>query len=92
MTDFTLPIPEDIYQKMLKYQEINWSDVIQKTILLRIKLLEDDHLKVSTAELLEMLGTEFQKELQELSLDQAITGYDQMRNAEWKRISTIRTS
>jgi len=92
MPNITLSIPEDIYRKMKKYREIKWSEVVRKAIVDYLKKLEENRIEVSTKELLDELGNDFKKSLDELDFEKAIEGYEKMRGAEWKRISTIRVN
>ena len=40
MTNMTLAIPEELMQRMRKFQEIRWSEVVRKAIEQRINDLE----------------------------------------------------
>ena len=92
MPNITLSIPEDIYKKMKKYSEIKWSEVVRKAIVDYLKKLEENRMEVSTKELLNELGNEFKKSLNELDFEKAVEGYKNMRDTEWKRISTIQVN
>ena len=92
MPNITLSIPDDVYRKMKKYSEIKWSEVVRKAIVDYLKRLEECRLEISTKDLLEDLGNDFKKSLDELELEKAIEGYKKMRDAEWKRISTIQAN
>jgi len=90
MPNITLSIPEDVYRKMKEYSEIKWSEVVRKAIVDYLRKLEESKTEISTKELLEELGDNFKKSLDELELEKVIECYEKMRDAEWKRISTIR--
>ncbi len=92
MPNITLSIPEDIYKKMKKYREVKWSEVVRKAILDYIKRLEESEIEKNTKEILEELGQDFKKSLSELNVEKVVKGYEKMRDAEWKRFSTIRVS
>jgi hypothetical protein len=92
MANITLAIPDDIHKKMKKYREIKWSEVVRRAIVEHIKKLEEGGFELTTKELLEELGEDFRKSLSELSLEKAVEGYEKMRDAEWKRISTTQAS
>ncbi len=92
MPNITLSIPEDIYKKMKKYREVKWSEVVRKAILDYIKRLEESEIEKNTKEILEELGQDFKKSLSELNVENVVEGYEKMRDAEWKRFSTIRVS
>ena len=88
MANITLSIPEDVYRKMKKYREIRWSEVARRAIMDYLKKLEGSY-ETTTEELLAELGEDFRKKLRELSFEEAVEGYEKMRQAEWKRLSTI---
>ncbi len=92
MPNITLSIPDDIYRKMKKYSEIKWSEVVRRAIVDYLRKLEEIPTEVSTEDLLEELGSDFKKSLDELDLEKAIEGYQKMREAEWKRLSTTQVN
>jgi metal-responsive CopG/Arc/MetJ family transcriptional regulator len=87
MPNITLSLPDDIYKKMKKYSEIKWSEVVRKAIADYIKKLEESRMEITTGELLDDLGNDFKKSLDELEFEKAVEGYEKMRDAEWKRTS-----
>ncbi|MFW5936114.1 MAG: hypothetical protein ACOCSC_02365 [Candidatus Hadarchaeota archaeon] len=91
MANITLSIPNDVYRKMKKYKEIKWSEVARKAIMEYLEQLEESDQR-TTKELLDELGEDFRSNLEKLSLEDAVEGYEKMRDAEWKRTSTITTS
>ena len=92
MPNITLSIPDDIYEKMKEYSEVKWSEVARKAIVDYIKKLEETKTEITTQELLKELGDDFKKILSELSIEKAVKGYKKMRDAEWKRTSTIQAN
>ena len=40
MGNITLALPDELQQRMRKHSEIRWSEVVRKTIALRIEMLE----------------------------------------------------
>ncbi len=88
MTNITLSMPNDVYMKMRMHKEIRWSEVVRRAIIEYIKKLEEKGFEITTKELLEELGDDFRETLSELSFENAVKGYEKMRNAEWKRVST----
>ncbi|ADC66043.1 conserved hypothetical protein [Ferroglobus placidus DSM 10642] len=92
MPNITLSIPEDIYRKIKKYSEIKWSEVIRRAIVDYLKKLEESKTEISAKELLDELGEDFKKSLNELDFERSVEGYERMRDMEWKRISTIRVN
>jgi len=92
MPNITLSLPDDIHKKMKKYSEIKWSEVVRKAIVDYIRKLEESRVEVTTKELLDDLGDDFKKSLDELEFVKALEGYKKMRDAEWERTSTIRVN
>ena len=53
--------------------------------------LKDIVEEITTKDLLEMLGEDFKKTINELSFENAAKEYKKMRNAEWNRVFIIQT-
>ncbi len=92
MTNITLSIPDEVHVKMKIHKEIRWSEVVRRAITEYMERLEEKGSEITTKELLEELGDDFRKSLNELSFEKAAKGYKKMRDAEWKRVSMIRTA
>ncbi len=89
MANITLSIPDDVHFKMKMYKEISWNEVVRRAITDFIGKLEEKGSGMTTDELLVELGDDFRKNLSELSFETAEKEYKKMRDAEWKRVSTI---
>ncbi|MBA7553429.1 hypothetical protein ES705_46020 [subsurface metagenome] len=89
MPDITLSIPEELYKKMKEHRGIRWTEVMKKAIMDYVYRLEAGKLEVTTEELLEELGSEFEKELSEISFEEAVGLYEKIREKEWERFYTI---
>lgn len=89
MPDITFSIPEEVYKKMKEHRGIRWTEVVRKAIVDYVYRLEEDKLEVTTEELLEGLGSEFEKDLSEISFEEAAGLYEKTREKEWKRFYTI---
>jgi deoxyhypusine synthase len=74
------------------HKEIRWSEVVRRTITEYIEKLEEKGSETTTKDLLEELGDDFRKSLNELSFEKAAKEYKKMKDAEWKRVSMIRTA
>lgn len=88
MPNITLSIPEDVYRRMKKHPEVRWSKIARDAIIEYLQKIEGKNV-VSSDELLKELGEEFAVDLAAISLEDAIKHYKKMREAEWKRFSTI---
>jgi len=91
MTNITLSLPDEVHLKMKMHKEIRWSEVVRRAITDYIGKLEEKGSEITTKDLLEELGDDFRKNLSELSFEKAEKEYKKMRDAEWKRVSSIRT-
>jgi len=91
MTNITLSIPNEVHFKMKMHKEIRWSEVVRRAITEFIEKLEEKGSEMTTKELREVLGDDFRKNLSELSFEKAEKEYKKMRDAEWKRVSSIQT-
>ena len=90
MVNITVSIPEDLYNKMKKYSEVKWSEVVRKALVEYIGRLEViERGVVSSEDLAEMLK-ESGLDLSSLSLEKAVEYYLKARELEWKRLSTTR--
>lgn len=90
MANITLSLPDDVRERMRKYPEIKWSEVVRRAILEYLdKLMGSETLDSSHyAELAKRIGVN----LESISLDKAEEHYKKMRDLEWKRHSTTRAS
>jgi Arc/MetJ-type ribon-helix-helix transcriptional regulator len=89
---FTVRIPRKLAEKMKKYSEINWSEVVRKSIEEYLERLEEARTVVPASELLEELQEEGLDPalLEPLSVEKELELYRKVGEAEWKRLSTIR--
>ncbi|MCE8425108.1 MAG: hypothetical protein J5U17_04960 [Candidatus Methanoperedens sp.] len=91
MTNITLSLPNEVHDKMKMHKEIRWSEVVRRAITDYVEKLEEKGSDMTTKKLLEELGDDFRKTLNELSFEKAEKEYKKMKDAEWKRVSTIQT-
>ena len=90
MANITLSIPDDVRERMRKYPEIKWSEVVRRAIIEYLDDLTGSETRDSTyyAKIAERLGIR----LEEIPLVEAERHYKKMRDLEWKRHSTTRMS
>ena len=74
---------------MKEHRGIRWTEVIRDAIIEYIHRLVEGKLEVTTEELLERRGSEFEKDLLEISFEEAVGLYEKMREKEWSRFYTI---
>jgi len=81
---FSVRIPKKLYEKMKRFKEINWSEVVRKAIEEYIEKLEETRLKETSTELLRKLGLS-PSELEVLEEPREWDYYRRMVEEEWKR-------
>ena len=88
---FTIRIPRKLAEKMKKYREINWSEVVRKSIEEYIEKLEEARTVVDAQELLEELIAQGinPKDLEPKSYEEEMRYYRTIGEKEWKRLSMI---
>ncbi len=89
---FTVRIPKRLAEKMKKYREINWSEVVRKSIEEYIMRLEESRSALDADEVLEELlnmGVS-PEDLEPLDYSIEKKYYEMIGEAEWKRLSSIR--
>ena len=89
---FTIRIPRKLAEKMKRYREINWSEVVRKSIEEYIERLEEARTVVDAHELLEELVEEGidPKDLEPGNYEKEVEYYHIIGEREWKRLSMTR--
>lgn len=89
---FTIRIPRRLAEKMKKYREINWSEVIRRSIEEYLERLEEMRTIVDARELLEELLAQGidPRDLEPRSYEEEMEYYRVIGEGEWKRLSTTR--
>ena len=87
---FTIRIPRRLAEKMKKYREINWSEVIRRSIEEYLEKLEETRTIIDARELLEELMAQGidPKDLEPKSYEEEMKYYRVIGEREWKRLST----
>ncbi len=86
---FTIRIPRKLAEKMKKHREINWSEVIRRSIEEYLKKLEEVRTIVDARELLDELIAQGinPKDLEPKSYEEEIKYFRDIGEGEWKRLS-----
>jgi len=86
---FTIRIPRKLAEKMKKYREINWSEVVRRSIEEYLEKLEEARTIVDAHELLEELVAQGidPKDLEPKSYEEEMKYYRALGEREWKRLS-----
>ena len=92
MTNMTISIPSSLCEKMKRYAEVKWSEVVRKSIADYISKMEIvDGGVVPSSKLATMLK-DSNLDVADIPLDNATEQYEKGRKLEWKRLSTTQTS
>lgn len=88
--NLTVRIPKRLAEKMRRYREVNWSEVVRRSIEEYIRRLEEARSVVPASELLQELSEIGVKpdDLEPLDAEAEERMYREMGEAEWKRLST----
>jgi len=92
MVNVTVSIPEDLYDKMKKYSEVKWSEVVRKALADYVGRLEIIERGIVPSEKLATMLRESKLDVTSIDLEKALKYYSEGRKLEWKRLSTIQTS
>ena len=87
---FTVRIPRKLAERMKKHREINWSEVVRRSIEEYLDRLEEARTRVPAAEILEQLeelGVD-PAQLEPLEPEREKELYQEMVRREWRRLST----
>jgi hypothetical protein len=92
MVNITISIPEELYDKMKKYSEVKWSEVVRKALAEYVGRLEIVEGGVVPSEKLAAMLKDSNLDVACIDLKKAVEYYDKGRKIEWKRLSTTQTS
>jgi len=88
----TVSVPKELYDKMKRYSEVRWSEVVRKALSDYVGRLEIIEGGVVSSEKLATELKESNLDVSCVSLDKAVEYYEKGRKLEWKRLSTTQTS
>jgi ribosome-binding protein aMBF1 (putative translation factor) len=89
MPNITISVPEALRQKMKRYPEVRWSEVVRKALTDYIARLEAAERGIISSDELAARLSESNLDVSSISLEKAIKHYERARKLEWKRFSTI---
>jgi hypothetical protein len=92
MVNMTISVPKDLYDKMKRFSEVKWSEVVRKALVDYVGKLEIIEGGVVSSEKLAAELKDSNLDLDCIDLKKAVTYYERGRKIEWKRLSTTRTS
>jgi len=88
---FTVRISRELYEKMKRFREINWSEVVRKAIEEYIERLEEGEKAAPAEKVMEELvrmGVDVEK-LKPLSSEEEDKLYKELRERTWERIKSM---
>ena len=86
--NFTVRLPKRLIEKMRKHREVNWSEVVRRSIeeyLKRLEELSDTEDAATLLGRLEKLGVR-REDLEPLPADEEKKLYREMVRKEWRRV------
>jgi Arc/MetJ-type ribon-helix-helix transcriptional regulator len=86
--NFTVRIPKKLAERMRKHSEVNWSEVVRRSIEEHLRMLEEIKYREYSSELVERLGVLID-DLKPMSADEEMKLYEMMREREWRRLSSM---
>jgi len=89
MPNITVSVPKELYEKMKRYSEVKWSEVVRKALIEYIERLEVTERGVVFSDELSDLLRDSKLDVRSISLEKAIEHYEKVRELEWNRSSTI---
>jgi predicted CopG family antitoxin len=92
MVNITISIPQELYDKMKRYSEVRWSEVVRKALTEYVGRLEIVEGGIVSSEKLSEMLKEADLDVSCVDLDKAVEFYEKGRKLEWKRLSTTQTS
>jgi hypothetical protein len=92
MTNMTISIPSELFEKMKKHAEIKWSEVVRKSIADYINKMEIVKGGVVPSSILVAMLKDSNLELSDITLEKAAEQYEKGRDLEWKRLSSTQIS
>ncbi|KPV62109.1 MAG: hypothetical protein AOA66_1478 [Candidatus Bathyarchaeota archaeon BA2] len=87
MVNITFSIPEELYNKMKRYSEVKWSEVVRKALVEYIRRLDVVEHGVVSSDVLAGMLKEYDLDVSSISLEKAVECYEKVRELEWKRLS-----
>jgi len=88
MVNITVSIPQELYNKMKRYSEVKWSEVVRRALVEYVGRLEVVERGVVSSEDLASMLKESGLDVGSVGLDEAGKCYEKARDAEWKRLSS----
>jgi DUF438 domain-containing protein len=92
MVNITISIPQELHDKMKRYSEVRWSEVVRKALTEYVGRLEIVEGGIVSSEKLAAMLKESDLDVSCVDLKKAVEYYEKGRKLEWKRLSTTQAS
>lgn len=85
--NFTVRIPKELAERMREHSEINWGEVVRRSIEEYLRMLEGVKYREHSEELIKKLGVS-RDDLKPMPIDEEMRMYESVREREWRRLSS----
>jgi len=92
MVNVTISIPQELHDKMKRFSEVRWSEVVRKALADYVGRLEIVEGGIVSSEKLGAKLKDANLDVSCVDLNKAVEYYEKGRKLEWKRLSTTQTS
>jgi metal-responsive CopG/Arc/MetJ family transcriptional regulator len=92
MVNITVSIPQELCDKMKRYSEVKWSEVVRKALVDYVGRMEKVEGGVVPSEKLAAMLKDSNLDVSNVNLERAVEYYEEGRKLERKRLSTTQTS
>jgi len=92
MVNITISVPQELYDKMKRYSEVRWSEVVRKALAEYVGRLEIVEGGIVSSEKLSGMLKDSDLDVSCVDLEKAVEFYEKGRKLEWKRLSTTQIS
>src|SRR3990172_6756010 len=92
MVNITISIPEELHEKMKRFSEVKWSEVVRKALADYVGRLEIVEGGIVFSEKLAAMLRDANLDVACVDLEKAVEYCERSRKLEWKRLSTTQTS
>ena len=82
MTHITLSVPNEVHKEMKRHPEIKWSEIVRRSIMLKVAELKKT---MKSKDFLELVDSETRRSIEETPEKEWKSHYSKTRKTEWKR-------
>jgi len=90
MVNITISVPQDLYDKMKRHSEVDWSEVAEKALTDYVEQLELVNGRVVSSEKLAKMMKDANLDVSCIDLKKAVEYYEKSRKLECRRNTILR--